>query len=70
VVSEWFILIVWGKMGVEIWGQWISSLLIFSFVICLIKIISPKNFLVSSGVILDYFSVLGETFIFVHFDYG
>jgi hypothetical protein len=31
-----------------------------SFLTCPIKIISPKNFLISSGVILDHFSVLGD----------
>jgi hypothetical protein len=34
---------------------------------CLIKIISPKNFLISSGVILNYLSVLGETFYYCAF---
>ena len=34
---------------------------IFCFLTYPIKIISPKNFLISSDVIWDHFSVLGET---------
>jgi len=44
-------------MGVEIVGSVDQQSLIFSFLTCPIKINSPQNFLVSSGVILDLFSV-------------
>ena len=65
--SKQFLLIVCGKVGVEIVGSVDQWSLIFSFLPCPIKIISPKNFLISSGVILDYFSDLGETFHFSAF---
>jgi len=52
---------------VEIVGSLDQQSLTFSFLTCHIKIISPKNFLISSGVILDHFSVLGETFHFSAF---
>ena len=51
----------------EIVGSLDQQSLTFSFLTCHIKIISPKNFLISSGVILDHFSVLGETFHFSAF---
>jgi hypothetical protein len=53
----------------KLWSQLTSSLFIFFFLTCPIKIISPKNIFISSGMILDNFNVLGETFHFVHFDY-
>jgi len=55
----------YGNCGVS--GPVVSYIL---FLTCPIKIISPKSFLISSGVILDHFSVLGETFRFLHFEYG
>jgi len=45
-------------MGVEIVVS-VDQYYIFSSLTCPIKIISPKNFLISSGVILDHFSVFG-----------
>ena len=64
--SERFIPSVWGKWVWKLWGQWISSI-IFSFLTCPIKIISPTKPSHSSGVILDHSSVLGETFHFSAF---
>jgi len=52
---------------VEIMGSVDQLSPIFSFLSCLINVISPKNILISSGVILDHFSVLGETFHFSAF---
>ena len=51
----------------EIVGSVDQMSLIFSFLTCPIKIISPKNFLISSGVILDHFSVSGEAFHYLVF---
>ena len=62
--SKRFLLIVRGKRGVEIVGSVDQQSLIFSFLTCPIKTVSPKIFLISSGVIMDHFSVLGETFHF------
>jgi len=65
--SKQFLLVGEGKMGAEIVGSVDQQSLIFSFLTCPIKIISPKTFLISSGVILDHFSVFGETFNFSAF---
>jgi len=65
--SKWLLLIVWGKMGVEFVGSVDQLSLILSLLTCPIKIIGPQNFLISSGVILDHISVLGETFHFSAF---
>ena len=51
----------------EIVGSVDQKSLKFYFLTCPIKIISPNNFLISSGVIMDHFSVLGETFYFCAF---
>jgi len=51
-------------MGVEIVGSVDQYSPIFSFLSYPIKIISPKNILISSGVIMDV-SVVGETFHFL-----
>ena len=63
--SELFQLIVWGKMGVETVGSVDQYPL--SFLTYPIKIISPPDFLISSDMMLDHFSLLGKTFHFYAF---
>jgi len=65
--SKQFLLILWGKMGVEIVGSVDSSLLYFPFWPVPSKMISPKIFLISSGVVLDHIRVFSETFHFCAF---
>jgi len=52
---------------VEIVGSVDQESLKFSYLTCPIKIISPNNFLIFSGVIMNHFGVLGETFYFCAF---
>jgi hypothetical protein len=49
-------------MGEEIVGSVDQQCLIFSFLACHIKIVSPKHLIISLGVIMDSFSVLDNTF--------
>jgi hypothetical protein len=65
--SKRFLLIVWWKMGVEI-VELSGPVASYSFFLtCPIKMISQQNFCISSGVILNQFSVLGETCHFYAF---
>jgi hypothetical protein len=64
---KWFLLTVRQKMGEEIVGSVNQQCVRFSFLTCHIKIVSPKQLIISLGVIMDSFSVLDNTFSYCAF---